>query len=157
MLDTAQRPDLTSAGARARGLSRRQLLHAGVWAAPAVVLATAVPAAATSQGILKVTSITAATGTGTWTVAVTLQANEAATGAVSLSSPNHNVSIQPASRPFTLAGAGSATVQFTVTVSDNGNKTLTAVPVAGSIPAANQHGLSASFKSGSTISASQAF
>ena len=36
------------APAATRGLSRRQFVKAGVWAAPVVVLATAAPAAATS-------------------------------------------------------------------------------------------------------------
>lgn len=48
MLEEAAHYEGAFSAAPSKGLSRRQLVKAGVWAAPVVVLATASPAAATS-------------------------------------------------------------------------------------------------------------
>ncbi len=48
MFDPPESHDFESAAAPAKGMSRRQIVKVGVWAAPVVVLAAASPAAAVS-------------------------------------------------------------------------------------------------------------
>ena len=58
MSEALQRIDGASEEAPTRGLSRRQLVQAGVWAAPVVVLATAAPAsAAVSSDAITVSAV----------------------------------------------------------------------------------------------------
>lgn len=76
MFEATSDLDGASNGAdRSPGLSRRQLVKAGAWAAPVVVLATAVPAAATSLGRVTVVAGSAIAesvdgGSGKWLLTV---------------------------------------------------------------------------------------
>lgn len=62
---TIELPTNDVAPAASKGVDRRTLLKAGAWAAPVVLLTTAVPAATASDGVITVTlSAVAATGPG---------------------------------------------------------------------------------------------
>lgn len=140
-MSEATRNNFAPEGSGSNGLSRRQIVKAGVWAAPVVVLATAAPAAASSTDFsITLVSLTSS-GRDPWTnITVNVRNNNTAVDAnvtVALTASNGVTRAAPTSRSF-LVPKGT-TIAFTgfgqVSIGNNGNNgytisaTATAVPV----------------------------
>ncbi|WP_404431332.1 hypothetical protein LG299_14145 [Microbacterium lacus] len=157
-MSEATRHNFAPEGSGSAGLSRRQVVKAGVWAAPVVALAAAAPAAASSSGRIVVTSISAGSDTTSpWTVVVRVQSNEAASGTLTLTHSGGNLTISPEQGAISLPSAGVQDLTFTVTKNGNQARVLTVTPVVSSIPVANRVALAVSVNGGSTINATQSF
>lgn len=126
------------ASAPKNGVSRRQLVKAGVWAAPAVAVAIAMPAAAASEapnGSVEVTSIAAST-TWPWSFTVTVKnkaTNVTATGSVTLTnSANSTWGAGKTSADFALAPGASTELSGFALLNPTGTTpvTVTATPTA---------------------------
>ena len=143
--ETANNEGLISA-APARIVSRRQLVKAGVWAAPVVTLAIASPAAAAS-GSLTVLSGPQVTSTGanrtvTFVVSVT-GTTQAPTADLTWTRIHNGSTTNGVAQGVVTGGSGSYTVVFSFTISgNNGTKSAVAnfylsgvlVSSSGSIP-----------------------
>jgi hypothetical protein len=115
-------------------IDRRQLLKAGAWATPAVVLATAAPAHAASGVTIQVANIqaTATAGKGAeatyaGTVTVTNDTTKPVSVTVILTSADVAVAPTPAEQTVIVPAAGTESVSFTMGTANNGaGKTVTA-------------------------------
>lgn len=111
MTDTFAHENADTAAVKG-GVSRRQLVKAGAWAAPAIVLTTAVPAASAS-GTRSVQVLSLASGqTGPWTdITVRVRndnAVESATVTVSLTASGGITLVAPTTRTLVIPAGGTA-------------------------------------------------
>ena len=133
MLDTSAHANSSATAPANGGVSRRQLVKAGVWAAPAVLLTTAVPAAAASViGTVRVTRITSTVQNGRGnerihTVTVTLS-NSGASNAVGVSvnatTGANSGGVTGGPTAVTVPAGGTATATFTWTTAAHGGQSL---------------------------------
>ncbi len=83
-----------------RGVSRRAIVKGAAWSVPAVILATAVPAAATDSGNVVATSVTGVRGTPTGRTTFTITFTNTSPG-------DHTVNwSMPALAPISVGGPG---------------------------------------------------
>jgi hypothetical protein len=131
-----------AATGNANGLSRRQMVKAGAWAAPAVVIAMATPSASASPFTLSITAFNAVVGTGVnhrvYTLTATVKNNSLTTSATAnvvfgLSNQPAGNSGQPSSwtgKDQSGAIAANGSLTFTATFNAGGGN---AVPTAASV------------------------
>lgn len=116
MYEESATHEIAPAAAEANGPSRRQLVKAGIWAAPVVVLATASPAAAVSISAVTLTRGTQGVGTDARTWSFTLAV------AGTANAKSWSIQAITSGGPVTISGVDSATSTATTF---NGVATLT--------------------------------
>lgn len=97
-----------------KGVSRRRLIQGAAWATPAIVLATAVPARATSDGLVHVG---ASTDPGTLTLDVTAPRGASAytvTATITYELGHFTSAGSSSGAAWTFGTPGTAVAQFTV-------------------------------------------
>jgi hypothetical protein len=122
--------EIAPAPAQTKVLSRRQVVKAGAWAAPAVAVAIATPAAMASPTITKLTGPTITSSTGSnRTLNYTLSVSGstlAPTASLTWTRVHNGTTTTGVSTGVVTGSNGSYTVVFTFTLSGN-NGTRTAI------------------------------